>query len=81
MDSKGAIDKYKKLLSNNDTYTLTGEMDIVSNEELYHYNVVVDYKASDYYRASLKNKDSEHEQIILKNKNGVYVITHKSLQL
>ena len=33
------------------------------------------------YRASLKNKDSEHEQIILKNKNGVYVITHKSLQL
>ena len=29
----------------------------------------------DYYRASLKNKDTNHEQIILKNKGGVYVVT------
>ena len=76
MDSKTAISKYKKLLSNNDTYTMSGQMDIVSNEELYHYAVVVDYKKGDYYKATLKNKDSEHEQIILKNKSGVYVITH-----
>ena len=44
MDSKSVISKYKKTLDNNDTYTLTGEMDIVSNEELYHYIVNVDYK-------------------------------------
>ena len=75
MDSKSAIEKYKKLLNDNKTYTLTGEMDIVSNEELYHYNVVVDYKKPDLYKASLNNKDSNHEQIILKNKSGVYVIT------
>ena len=41
MDSKTAISKYKKLLSNNDTYTMSGQMDIVSNEELYHYDVVI----------------------------------------
>ena len=74
-DSNGVIKKYKNILSNNDKYTLTGVMDIVSNEELYHYDVKVDYLKGDYYKASLINKDTNHEQIILKNKDGVYVIT------
>ena len=75
MDSKSAISKYKKLLNESNTYTLKGQMDIVSNEELYHYDVVVDYMKSDYYRVSLINKDNNSEQIILKNESGVYVIT------
>jgi signal recognition particle receptor subunit beta len=32
MDSKEAINKYKDLLKDNSMYTLTGEMDFVSNE-------------------------------------------------
>ena len=75
MDSKSAIKKKKKLLNSSDTYTLKGQMSIVSNEELYNYDVVVDHKESDYYRASLINKDNNQEQIILKNTSGVYVIT------
>ena len=75
MDSSDAINKYKKLINGNDTYTLKGKMDIVSNEELYHYDIVVDYMKSDYYRASLTNTDNNQEQIILKNSTGVYVIT------
>ena len=75
MDSKKAINEYKKLLNDNSKYTLTGQMDIVSNEELYHYDVKVDYMEGDYYKASLTNKDNNHEQIILKNKDGVYVVT------
>lgn len=75
MDSKSATEKFKNIVSKNDKYTLTGVMDIVSNEEVYHYDVVVDYMKGDYYRASLKNKDTNHEQIILKNKAGVYVVT------
>ena len=50
-------------------------MDIVSNEELYHYDVCVDYMKGDYYKVNLVNKDNKHEQIILKNEDGVYVIT------
>ena len=65
MDSKTAIEKYKKNIESKDTYTLTGQMDIVSNEELYQYNVIVDHKKDDNYKASLKNKESGHEQIIL----------------
>lgn len=75
MDSSSSIKKYKKLLNDNSMYKLTGEMDIVSNEELYHYNVTVDYMEGDYYKASLINKDNRHEQIILKNENGVFVVT------
>ena len=75
MDNNTAIEKYRKLLNDNKTYTLTGQMEIVSNEEVYHYDVVVDFKAPDLYKASLNNKESNHEQIILKNKTGVYVIT------
>lgn len=75
IDSSSVINKFKKTLDDNKTYTLTGQMDIVSNEELYHYNVKVDYMNPDFFKASLTNKDSNHEQIILKNKSGVYVIT------
>lgn len=75
MDSSSSIKKYKKLLNDNSMYKLTGEMDIVSNEELYHYNVTVDYMEGEYYKASLINKDNCHEQIILKNENGVFVVT------
>ena len=75
MDSNTAIKKYKKLLNDNSMYKLTGEMDIVSNEELYHYTVTVDYMEGYYYKASLVNKDNRHEQIILKNENGVFVVT------
>ena len=75
MDSKKAINEYKKLLEDNTKYSLIGQMDIVSNEELYHYDVKVDYMEGDYYKASLVNKENDHEQIILKNKSGVYVVT------
>lgn len=73
-NSNTVISEYKKLL-NTDKYELTGQMDIISNEDLYHYDVVVDYLEGDYYKATLVNKDNGHEQIILKNDDGVYVIT------
>ena len=75
MDSKEAINKYKKTLESNSKYTMTGQMSIISNEENYLYDVCVDYMEADYYKVSLVNKDNRHEQIILKNDNGVYVVT------
>lgn len=75
MDSEKAISKYKKLLSDNSMYRLTGDMEIVSNEEIYDYTVTVDYMEGDYYKATLENSDSDHKQIILKNESGVFVVT------
>ena len=39
------------------------------------YDVSVSYKRKDNYRVALRNKTNNHEQIILKNKDGVYVLT------
>ena len=75
MDSKGVIKKYKNILEKNSYYTMSGQMDIVSNEEMYNYDINVLYLKPDYYRVSLVNKQSNHEQIILKNKNGTFVVT------
>ncbi len=69
------VNKFSKMLSNNDTYLLEAEMEIYSNESSYNYDVVVNYMKGDFYKVSLKNKDTSHEQIILKNEDGVYVIT------
>lgn len=59
-------------------YYLEGEMEIINNEDVYTYNVEVSYKKDDQYRVSLTNKANNHEQIILKNNNGVYVKTQES---
>lgn len=73
MDSGEAIEKFKNNIDK-DYYTMIGQMDIVSNEELYHYDVKVMHMG-EYYKASLINKDTNYEQIILKNSDGVYVVT------
>jgi len=75
MDSNTAISEYRELLDSNENYTLTGQMDIISNEELYHYDVEVSHMKDNYYKATLVNKDNNYEQVILKNNDGVYVIT------
>ena len=74
MSSEEAIGKFKNNIDK-EYYTMTGQMDIVSNEELYHYDVKVMRLDDDFYKASLINKDTKYEQIILKNEDGVYVIT------
>ena len=64
-----------KKIKNTKAYYVEGEMEIINNEDTYKYNVKVSYKAKDYYKVSLKNQSNNHEQIILRNKDGVYVVT------
>ena len=66
-----------KKISNNikDGYKLNGELAISNNDELYNYNVEVSYKKDKYYKVSLTNTANDHTQIILKNDEGVYILT------
>ncbi len=66
-DSDKALSKFKKK-ANSNSYSLSGELSINNSENTYKYKV------------KLKNKTNDHEQIILKNQDGVYVITLRSLQ-
>ena len=63
--------KVKKLSA----YKLEGNLEILNNEETYNYDVDVLYKKDDLYKVSLTNTANDYEQIILKNTDGVYVLT------
>ena len=50
-------------------------MSIVSNEDTFTYKVEASKSKEGYYKVSLINQTNNHEQVILKNKDGVYVVT------
>ncbi len=80
-NEENILDKFIKKLESTDRYTLKGTMSILSNEDTFTYNVEANKSKDGYYKVSLVNKTNDHEQVILKNKDGVYVMTHESLQL
>ena len=55
------------------SYQLAGKLEIVNNNDVFNYDVEVSYKDKDYFKVSLKNLANNHEQIILRNDDGVYV--------
>lgn len=74
-DSKDVVKDFSKKVENLKAYYLEGEMQVINNEDVYKYDVKVSYQEKDFFRISLKNKSNNHEQIILKNEEGVYVLT------
>jgi len=57
------------------SYKLKGSMEIVNNEETFVYSLETYYLKDDYYKVILVNQTNNHEQIILRNPDGVYVVT------
>lgn len=75
---KSADDVIKELdkkITSATTYQLDGTLQITNNDDTYNYNVKVSYEKPNKYRVSLVNTSNDHEQIILKNTEGVYVVT------
>lgn len=75
------VKKFDKSVQNTKGYSMKGKLEINRNDNKYTYDVESSYKKGDLFKVSLKNTTNDHEQIILKNKDAVYVITHQSLQL
>ncbi len=73
--TKDAVKDLEKKLNNLKGYNLTGTLEITNNDDVYKYDVEASYAKEDNFRVSLKNKTNNHEQIILKNNDGVYVLT------
>lgn len=60
------------------TYTLSGNMEMVENDELKSYYVTVHYKSDedqDFFKLELYDKSLNQAQIIVRNSEGVFVIT------
>lgn len=56
-------------------YKLDGDLEIVNNDEVYNYKVESSYKKDDLYKVSLTNTSNNYEQVILKNTDGIFVLT------
>ncbi len=72
---KDIIKGFSKKLENSTGYYLKGDLSINNNDEIYNYDVEVYYKKNNFYKVILTNIANQHTQVILKNKNGVYVLT------
>lgn len=73
--NKDTLKSFKKTVEKLNSYKVEGTLEIINNENIYTYDVEASYKKDDIFKVSLKNKTNDHEQIILKNQEGVYVLT------
>ena len=74
-DEKDVYKELVKKVEDLSSYHITGELLIYRGEDSYNYDVDVAHKNAEFYRVSLTNKINNHQQIILKNIDGVYVLT------
>ena len=72
---KDVINDFSKKIDDAKAYYIDGTLEIVNNDNVYNYDVEVAYKEKNYYRVSLTNTSNNHTQVILKNDDGVYVVT------
>ncbi|MDD2203111.1 MAG: hypothetical protein PHT75_04400 [Bacilli bacterium] len=72
---KDIVKDLTKNIENIKGYYLEAQMEIINNEDVYEYDVKVSYQKDNLFRVSLKNKANSHEQILLRNTDGVYVLT------
>ncbi|MBO5183546.1 MAG: hypothetical protein J6B64_04005 [Bacilli bacterium] len=71
---KSIVKDLNKKINQVTGYHIEGNMEIYNGEDVYKYDIASSYE-NDCYRVSLINKANNHEQIILRNSDGVYVLT------
>ncbi len=74
-NSNNIINDFQKSVEKSKSYHLVGTMELNTGEETFNYDLDVMYLKDDYYKVKMVNTTNDHEQIILKNTDGLYVIT------
>lgn len=73
--SSNALKEITKNINNSNSYYLEGTLEVMTGDDSSFYNVKVSYKKDNLFKVSLTNQINNHEQIILRNTDGVYVLT------
>ena len=68
---KDLTDKVNEL----EAYKLEGNLEVKNENNSYSYDVSVSYMSKDKFKVSLINNSNNHEQVILRNDDGVFVLT------
>jgi outer membrane lipoprotein-sorting protein len=69
------VEDLTKKLDRLDGYTANAVMTFKHGEKQQKYLAEIWYKKPDFYRVVLKDEDGKNPQMIIKNKDGVYLIT------
>lgn len=73
---RNVINSLEKKYKKSSGYSLKGDLEITNNEEVYNYDVKSLYdKKKGFYKVSLTNKANDFSQVIIKNSNGVFLLT------
>ncbi len=72
---EGVLNDFMNNINSTKSYKLTGNMEISNDEEKFTYSLESYYLKDEYYKVILVNQTNNHEQIILKTKEDIYVIT------
>ena len=75
VDKDKLINNFKNDVESSRSYTLSSKMEIYSSEDTFTYDINVYYMDDDYFKVDMVNTSSNHEQVILRNKGEVYVVT------
>ena len=73
--SENMINVFNHDVNNAKSYRLVGKMNIYGDEDTFNYDLEAYYLKDNYYKVLLINTTNNHKQIILRNDDGVYVIT------
>lgn len=75
MKASDVIQEFSKQVNDSKSYVLKGTMEIYNEEDTFTYSVEANYMNDNFYKVLLVNQTNNHEQVILRNSDGVYVIT------
>ncbi|MDF2923218.1 MAG: rane protein [Paenibacillaceae bacterium] len=74
-DAGAVVKDLDKLADGLQSYTTTGTMTLNTGTEPQEYQVEVSFQQPSYYRIALTNQKKDISQIVLKNDDGVFVLT------
>lgn len=75
VDKDKLVEDFKNKVESSKAYVVDSKMEIYSAEDTYTYNIKVYYMDDDYFKVDMVNTLSNHEQMILRNNDEVYVVT------
>ena len=67
--------EFENKVNKSKSYQIKGYLEIQNDEEIFKYDINVSFLEKNYYKVEMVNTANEHKQIILRNDDGLYVIT------
>ena len=75
VNKENLIENFKDDVESAKSYYLEAKMEIFNSEDTFVYNMKVYYMDDDYFKVNMVNTINNHEQIILRDAESVYVVT------